>query len=67
MMTPEQRKVYYKSYYLANKTNILEKACTKVECEYCHRKVIKNNILKHYLLPICIRKSELLKSQVARL
>ena len=67
MMTPAERKVYYKNYYQTNKTIILEKACTKVECEYCHRKVIKNNILKHYSLPICLRKSEFEKIRIARL
>ena len=57
-MTPEERKNYNKTYYEKNKLNILTKACTKVECQFCQRKVSAYNLIKHYTLPICKRKSE---------
>jgi hypothetical protein len=59
-MQLEQRKEYNKNYYQANREEILKKAKTKVECELCHRLVSSYNITKHYTLPICKRKSELL-------
>ncbi len=66
-MNPEQRKNYNKEYYEKNKLEILAKASTKVECEFCHRKVSSYNLSKHYTLPICLRKSELLKNKHNRL
>lgn len=65
-MNPENRKEYNKNYYEINKTTILGKACAKIECEFCHRKVAQVNLLKHYTLPICRRKAELLKTLEAR-
>lgn len=58
-MTPEDRKQYNKNYYETNKTQIMSKACQKIKCEFCGREVIRNNILKHYNLPICQRTSQL--------
>ena len=55
------RQNYNKYYYEKNKETILQKACEKVECEFCKRKVIKNNLISHYKSDICKRKSELLK------
>jgi hypothetical protein len=42
-MDQEQRKEYNKKYYETNKSKIIEKATTKIECEFCKRSVIKNN------------------------
>lgn len=59
-MREDQRKEYNKKYYESNRHDILMKAKTKVECELCHRCVSSYNIVKHYTLPICKRKAELL-------
>lgn len=61
-MNQEDRKLYNKNYYKNNKLNILAKASQKVECIFCKRNVSSYNILKHYTLPICLRKAELLKA-----
>lgn len=60
-MNKDQRKTYNKTYYEKNKETILSKACAKVECEFCKRTIINNNLLKHQTLPICQRKANLLK------
>ena len=44
-MDKEERKQYNKVYYSVNKDRILADLCQKVQCEYCGRTVIKNNIL----------------------
>lgn len=56
-----KRQAYNKYYYEINKENILKKACEKVKCEFCHRTVIKNNLLSHYKSEICRRKTALLR------
>jgi hypothetical protein len=61
-MDVEIRKQYNKSYYQKNREKLLENACKKVECEFCKRTVSNVNLLKHYTLPICKRKAELLKA-----
>lgn len=58
-MSPEERKEYNKRYYENNKEQIIKKACEKVECKFCKRKVIANSLLKHITLPICWRKAQL--------
>lgn len=60
-MNKEERKIYNKNYYENNKAQILSKACLKIECEFCKRTIINNNLLKHQTLPICKRKANLLK------
>ena len=52
-MDQTQRKQYNKNYYENNKNVILEKLKTKVECQFCNRKVSSCNLNKHYTLPIC--------------
>ena len=52
-MNSEQRKNYNKTYYTMNKAKILKIACEKVECEFCKRTVIKNNIQKHKASKLC--------------
>ena len=52
-MDSEKRKEYNKNYYQNNKDVILEKLKTKVECEFCKRKVSACNLNKHYTLSIC--------------
>ena len=62
METPNStRKNYNKFYYESNKEEILRKACEKIQCEFCHRIVIKNNLLSHYKSEICKRKSVLVR------
>jgi hypothetical protein len=65
-MTPDERKEYNKLYYERNKESIIQKACQKVECQFCKRQVIAYNLLKHYELPICRRKAKLLQQLNAR-
>lgn len=52
-MDLEMRKNYNKSYYQTNRNKILQKACTKMTCEFCQRKVISNNLLKHQKTALC--------------
>ena len=52
-MDSEQRKNYNKNYYQSNRDKILKKACEKITCEFCHRKVIFNNLLKHQKTELC--------------
>ena len=52
-MDQEMRKNYNKQYYENNKDKILEKLTSKVNCEFCNRKVSYANLNKHYTLPIC--------------
>lgn len=53
------KKEYNSEYYSKNRTKILSDLCTPVECEFCGRTVIRNNLLKHYKSSICKRHSEL--------
>ena len=46
-MDKDQRKEYNKIYYANNKARILYDLCTQVECPFCKRSIIKNNLLKH--------------------
>ena len=66
-MNNEERKIYNKTYYEKNKVKIIEKATSKVKCEFCQRSVIHNNILKHYKSEICKRKSKELQEHYSRL
>ena len=52
-MDPDMRKAYNSLYYKRNKKEILEKATTKIQCQFCSRIVSNNNLQKHYTLPIC--------------
>ena len=54
-MDQENRKLYNKQYYENNKNKILEKLTSKVNCEFCNRKVSYANLNKHYTLAICER------------
>ena len=53
------KKEYNSEYYARNRTKILSDLCTPIQCEFCDRIVIKNNLLKHYQSSICKRHSEL--------
>jgi hypothetical protein len=57
-MNQEERKAYNKTYYSVNREIILKDLCSRVECEYCGRTVIKNNILTHERSEICKRHRE---------
>lgn len=57
-MDNNQRQLYNKNYYEANKKKILDKALIKIRCDFCNRSVIKYNINKHQQSDICIRKSQ---------
>ena len=54
-MDKDQRKEYNKIYYANNKARILYDLCTQVECPFCKRSIIKNNLLKHEKSLICQR------------
>lgn len=62
MINTTKRQDYNKYYYESNKDEILRKACEKIQCEFCHRTVIKNNLLSHYKSDICRRKSALVQA-----
>ena len=47
-MDPEMRKSYNSLYYKRNKDKILEKLTSKVNCEFCNRKIYFANLNKHY-------------------
>jgi transposase-like protein len=65
-MEREERQRYNKEYYSKHKTEIMSKLCEKIECEFCHRKVIRNNLISHQQKPICKRKAELIKQNELR-
>jgi hypothetical protein len=65
-MNIEERKQYNKVYYNKHKSEILTKLCQKVTCEFCHRTIIKNNLLSHQNLPICMRKANLILQRKVR-
>ena len=52
-MNPEMRAAYNSLYYKRNKKEILERATTKITCQFCSRIVSNNNLQRHYTLPIC--------------
>ena len=56
-MDLEERRIYNKEYYEKNRNKILQKACSKVKCEFCDRNIILNNLLKHQQSSICKKKS----------
>ena len=60
--TPE----YNKAYYAKNKETILSKACEKIECPFCKRSVMKNNLPHHKNTPLCARKQEQLLEEQSR-
>ena len=57
-MDKDQRKEYNKIYYSVNKEKILMDLCKKVQCDFCGRTVIKNNLLNHEQSDICKRHRE---------
>ena len=57
-MNPEERKEYNKAYYTNNKDVILKKALKKVECQFCQKVVIYNNIYKHQQTKLCQRRQQ---------
>ena len=65
-MNSEERKNYNKTYYQTKRDQILKKACEKVECEFCHRIVIKNNILKHQKTKLCKNQEMLIIEKLKR-
>ena len=52
-MEQQKRIEYNKQYYQKHKEAILDKATTKITCQFCNRVVSNNNLQKHYTLPIC--------------
>lgn len=66
-MNSEERKEYNKKYYASKKAQILEKACTKVQCQFCQRFVIQNGLARHQETPICNRYQQKLIKQQERL
>ena len=52
-MNSEMRQAYNSLYYKRNKKEILERATTKIQCQFCNRVVSNINLQKHYTLPIC--------------
>ena len=52
-MNPEMRQAYNSLYYKRHKKEILERATTKITCQFCSRIVSNNNLQTHYTLPIC--------------
>ena len=52
-MNEDMRKAYNSLYYKRHKKEILDRATTKVTCQFYSRVVSNNNLQKHYTLPIC--------------
>lgn len=57
-MDKEERKQYNKVYYSLHRERILSYLCEKVNCDYCGRCVIRNNLAKHEKSEICKRTRE---------
>jgi hypothetical protein len=43
----EEKRIYNKKYYQANKAEIIEKYKQKIECKFCHKPKTKWNMLRH--------------------
>jgi hypothetical protein len=54
-MDQDKRKLYNKQYYENHREALLEKLTTKVNCQFCNRKVSSCNLTKHFTLSICER------------
>ena len=52
-MNQELRKQYNKQYYENHKEALLQKLTSKVNCEFCNRRISSCNLNKHITLPIC--------------
>ena len=57
-MDSEERRQYNAVYYSLHRERILSYLCEKVQCQFCQRTVIKNNLLKHQKSDICKRTRE---------
>lgn len=57
-MDKEDRKQYNKVYYSLHRERILSYLCEKINCDYCGRCVIRNNLAKHEKSEICKRTRE---------
>lgn len=57
---------YQKKYYEKNKTKLNASLCEPVICEFCNRRVIKNNIKNHQTRPICFKTQERNKQRIER-
>jgi hypothetical protein len=57
-MDKDERKEYNKVYYSLHRERILSYLCEKVNCDYCGRSVIRNNLAKHEKSDICKRTRE---------
>ena len=58
-MTPEERKIYYKEYYLKNKSKLCDKLNRKVTCDKCGKCVSYSWLSKHQKSKICDKFSKL--------
>ena len=54
-MDIEERRQYNAVYYSLHRERILNYLCAKVDCQFCLRTVIKNNLVKHQKSDICHR------------
>jgi hypothetical protein len=61
------KKEYNSEYYAKNKNKILSDLCTPIQCEFCDRTVIKNNLLKHYDSKICKKFTYLKRMRKSRM
>ena len=52
-MEEMKRKEKNSNNYQQHKIAILERATTKITCQFCSRIFINNNLQKHYPFPIC--------------
>lgn len=57
----QNRAEYMKAYYAKNKTEIINKICSKEICEYCHRTVGHQNMIKHLKSKYCKTRRDLKK------
>lgn len=60
-MTPDERKVYNKTYYESKKQEIIKSGCDRVKCEFCLKIVSKNRLLNHYKTVNCSNRIKLNK------
>jgi wyosine [tRNA(Phe)-imidazoG37] synthetase (radical SAM superfamily) len=52
----EQQNEYNKMYYAKNKEAIMAKLLCKENCIYCNRSVNHQNLIKHQLSKLCLKK-----------
>jgi hypothetical protein len=58
MEKKQNRKEYFKNYYLKHQTELLAKLCARVTCQFCGTVICNVNIYKHQKTKLCAKLQE---------